>query len=181
MSLHKYHFAENRVNIQFLVELFQLLDLDKSHHPAIVSHSISSRFFALSLTNGKHFQSGQIHISFSATLHDGKYRSKQKKITTTQLCWDPNMKTVVVYQAQKPQHLVESQSHFPPKNDHTVTLKLGNTYYNSLPNLNFQAHNSPLGGSSQNSSAVCILVSKSPKWGCSPSKWPKWLIKGGWS
>ena len=24
------------------------------------------------------------------------------------------------------------------------------------------------------------MVSKSPNWGCSPSKWPEWLINGGY-
>ena len=27
---------------------------------------------------------------------------------------------------------------------------------------------------------LTTLVSKSPKWGCSPSKWAKWLINGGY-
>ena len=26
---------------------------------------------------------------------------------------------------------------------------------------------------------LVIMVSKSPNWGCFPSKWPKWLINGG--
>ena len=27
---------------------------------------------------------------------------------------------------------------------------------------------------------LITMVSKSPNWGCSPSKWPKWLINGGY-
>ena len=27
---------------------------------------------------------------------------------------------------------------------------------------------------------LVTMVSKSPNWGCSPSKWPKWLINGGY-
>ncbi len=27
---------------------------------------------------------------------------------------------------------------------------------------------------------LITMVSKSPKWGCSPSKWLKWLINGGY-
>ncbi len=28
-------------------------------------------------------------------------------------------------------------------------------------------------------SKLATMVSKSPNWGCSPSKWPKWLVNGG--
>ena len=27
---------------------------------------------------------------------------------------------------------------------------------------------------------LIAMVSKSPNWGCSPYKWPKWLINGGY-
>ncbi len=30
------------------------------------------------------------------------------------------------------------------------------------------------------SKCLITMVSKSPKWGCSPSKWPKWLINGSY-
>ncbi len=76
---------------------------------------------------------------------------------------------------------------FHPQNPQR-NLSLGN--YTSA--LKFQrniflarnAQNHTLGGSSQLiipvSKWLLTIVSKSPNWGCSPSKWPKWLINGGY-